>query len=84
MGNQHLSLSPPLYSDQIQPNQTARLVVVVVVVVIIIIILTTPQTKYIYKVHTCIHTTLSPTIEKKKTIHASNLSYLARYASSSF
>lgn len=73
MNGESTSLS--LASDQIWPNQIARLVVVVVVVVIIII-LTTPQTK---DIHTYIHTThtddrLSYYGEKKN--HASNLSYL--------
>lgn len=44
MGNQHLSLSLSLSSDQIWPNQIARLFVDIVVITIII--LTTPQTKY--------------------------------------
>lgn len=66
-------------------NPIAGLFVVIVIVVIILIILTTPQTK---DIHTYIHTynssrRLTLLLWRKK-IHASNPSYLARYASSSF
>lgn len=91
MGNQHLSLS--LFLIKYGPIKWPDWLLLLW----LLLLLFSPLPKLNTYIHTYIHTTHiynsyiqlihttdSPTIEKKKTIHASNLSYLATYASSSF